>query len=237
MAPPAAPSPGPHPADHPGPLVFVERLDVPVLADDDRHHLERVLRVRPGDGLTVADGQGRWRPAVLGRDGAVEPTADVVVTPAPAPALAVGFALVKGEKPEVVVQKLTELGIDRIVPFRAERSVVRWDDAKAAKAVARLRAVARAASMQCHRPHLPTVDDVADLADLAAQPGAAMADRWGERPSLEHRLVLVGPEGGWAPGEQAMGLPRVALGGHVLRAETAAITAGALLAALRVGLV
>jgi 16S rRNA (uracil1498-N3)-methyltransferase len=232
-----APSAGAHPADHPGPLVFVEHLDSPSLTDADRHHLERVLRVRPGEPLTVADGRGGWRTAVLGVGAAVEPSGEVIITLPPSPPLAVGFALVKGDKPEVVVQKLTELGIDRIVPFRAERSVVRWDDEKAAKAVVRLRAVARAAAMQCHRPHLPVVDDVADLPALAAEAGAAMADRWGDWPSLDHRLVLVGPEGGWAAGEQALGLPRVALGGHVLRAETAAITAGALLAGLRAGLV
>jgi 16S rRNA (uracil1498-N3)-methyltransferase len=227
----------PHPADHPGPLVFVDDLDVPLLSAGDQHHLERVLRLRVGDGLTVADGRGRWRRAELAADRHPTPIGEVITTVSPDPTLAVGFALVKGDKPEVVVQKLTELGIDRIVPFRSERSVVRWDDAKAAKAVTRLRAVARSAAMQCHRPQLPEVLEVADLADLRAEPGAVMADRAGERLRLEHQLVLVGPEGGWATAEQALDLPRVALGGHVLRAETAAITAGALLAALRAQLV
>lgn len=220
-----------HPADHPGPLVFVDDLDAPVLADEDRHHLERVLRVRRGDPLTIADGQGRWRPARLGVE--PEPTGPVEEEPAPEPPLTIGFALVKGDKPEVVVQKLTELGIDRIVPFRAARSVVRWDDAKAAKAVARLRTVARAAAMQCHRPRLPVVEDVADLASLAARPGAALADRAGGPPSLAHPVVLVGPEGGWTSDERALAVDRVALGPHVLRAETAAITVSALLTALR----
>lgn len=226
-----------HPADHPGPFVLVDDVAVPVLTDEDRHHLVRVLRATPGEAITVGDGDGRWRPAVLGVDGAVEPAGSVQLTTAPDPPLAVGFALVKGDKPEVVVQKLTELGVDRIVPFRAERSVVRWDDAKAAKAVGRLRAVARAAAMQSHRPHLPVVEDVADLATLAAGPQVAMADRSGEPPSLVHRLVLVGPEGGWSRAERALAVPRVAVGGHVLRAETAAITVGAVLAALRSGLV
>ena len=220
-----------HPADHPGPLVFVDDLDEPVLADDDRHHLERVLRVRRGEPLTIADGHGRWRPARLGAE--PEPTGRVEEEPAPEPPLTIGFALVKGDKPEVVVQKLTELGIDRIVPFRAARSVVRWDDAKAVKAVARLRLVARAAAMQCHRPRLPVVEDVADFATLAARPGAALADRTGGPPSLAQPVVLVGPEGGWAPEEAALPIGRVALGPHVLRAETAAITVSALLTALR----
>src|SRR3546814_15377913 len=65
---------------------------------------------------------------------------EVAEVPAAAPELTVAFALVKGDKPELVVQKLTELGIDRIEPLRAERSVVRWDEAKAASALTRLRA-------------------------------------------------------------------------------------------------
>jgi 16S rRNA (uracil1498-N3)-methyltransferase len=217
-------------------MAFAADIEQPVLEEGDAHHLVRVLRMRAGDPLTVADGAGRWRTAVLDPSaptslaglGPVTELSDV------APTLAIGFALVKGDKPELIVQKLTELGIDRIVPFRAERSVVRWDDAKAVKAVERLRTVARAAAMQCHRPRLPVVDDVADLADLVAA-GAALADRTGEPVSLRHPFVLVGPEGGWSPAEAARPGPRVLLGVHVLRAETAALAAGVLLSSLRVG--
>ena len=223
---------GPHPADLSGPMVLVGDLARPELDDASAHHLTRVLRLRPGDPLVVADGAGRWAAAVLGSDATVTSTGPVLSAPAPTPALTVAFALVKGDKPELVVQKLTELGIDRIVPFRAERSVVRWDDAKAGKAVARLRAVAASAAAQCHRPWLPEVTEVADLAALVGQ-GAALADRDGPPPALAHPLVAVGPEGGWSEAEQALSAPRVGLGPHVLRAETAAVTAGALLAALR----
>jgi 16S rRNA (uracil1498-N3)-methyltransferase len=152
---------------------------------------------------------------------------------AAAPRLSIGFALVKGDKPELIVQKLTELGIDRIIPFRAERSVVRWDAAKADKAVARLRSVARAAAMQCHRPDLPVVDDVRSLADLVVIDGVALATRDGSPPALTRPTLLVGPEGGWSDDELALAVPRVRLASHVLRAETAAVTAGAVLAALR----
>ena len=217
-----------HPADLPGPLAFVADLDAPALAPEEDHHLRRVLRLRPGAPLTVGDGRGRWRPARLGAE-AVEAIGPVEAAPAPDPPLTVAFALVKGEKPELVVQKLTELGIDRIVPLRAARSVVRWDDAKAARSVARLRLVARAAAAQCHRPHLPEVADVSDPAGFAAEAGAAMAARGGAPVGLGHRTVLVGPEGGWAPEELAAGPPPVGLGPHVLRAETAAIAAAVLL--------
>jgi 16S rRNA (uracil1498-N3)-methyltransferase len=219
-----------HPADQPGPLVFVADVEQPELAPDDHHHLLRVLRLRPGAPLTVGDGRGRWRPARFAE--VPETTGPVEGVDAPAPALAVGFALVKGDKPELVVQKLTELGIDRIVPFRAERSVVRWDDARAAKAVMRLRLVARSAAAQSHRPWLPVIEDVVDLGQLlaAADAGVAVADRGGAPIGAEHTTVLVGPEGGWGVGELPEGALRVALGPNVLRAETAAITAGALLA-------
>jgi 16S rRNA (uracil1498-N3)-methyltransferase len=216
-------------------LVFVADLVAPVLSDEDRHHLARVLRLRSGDPLTVADGSGAWRTAAFAD--AIAVTGEVVTTAAPVPPLAVGFALVKGDKPEWVVQKLTELGIDRIIPFRADRSVVRWDAAKAERAVQRLRSVARAAAMQCHRPTLPEVIDVAELGQLAAQPGVAFTDRGGEALTSSTTTLLVGPEGGWSSVERDLAPAMVALGGHVLRAETAAITAGALLAALRGGVV
>lgn len=223
------------PADHPGPLVFVDDLDAPALADDDRHHLDRVLRLRAGDALTIADGSGRWRTAVFEEE--LGPTGPVVTEPTPEPELAIGFALVKGDKPELIVQKLTELGVDRIIPFAAARSVVRWDAVKAAKAVSRLRSVARAAAMQSHRPRLPIVEDLAALEDLAARPGVVRAERGGHAPARGHHLVLVGPEGGWAAEEEALEIPTVAFAQNVLRAETAAITAGAVITALRSGII
>src|SRR5688500_562389 len=111
---------------------FVDDLDVPRLDGDDQRHLQRVLRLRPGSEVTAGDGAGRWRPCLLTDGPGLDVVGDVVADPDPGPALTVGFALVKGEKPELVVQKLTELGVDRIVPFDAERSVVRWEPAKAA---------------------------------------------------------------------------------------------------------
>lgn len=228
-----------HPADQPGPFALVADLDAPRLATADAHHLSRVLRLRSGDPLVLGDGAGRWRPARFGEP--PEPTAPIVVAAPEAPEITVGFALVKGDRPELVVQKLTELGVDRIIPFRAARSVVRWDEHRAERAVVRLRAVARAAAQQAHRPWLPQVEEVADFDDLLTLPGAALADRSGGPPSLDHRVVLVGPEGGWAPEESAAAvrasLPKVAIGLHVLRAETAAVTVGALLTGLRAGIV
>ena len=99
-----------------------------------------------------------------------------------------------------------------------------------------MRRVAREGAMQSRRAWLPDVDEVARFDDVATVPGAALADRGGTAPSLDHPTVLIGPEGGWAPEERSAGLPAVALGPHVLRAETAAITAAATLGLLRSGL-
>jgi len=213
--------------------VFVDDLAAPRLAADGHHHLARVLRLAPGSVVTVGDGAGRWRAGRLTTGAAVEATGDVRSDPRPAPAITVAFALVKGDRPELVVQKLTEVGVDRIVPFVAERSVARWDAAKADRQLARLTDIARQAAVQCRRTWLPQVDRVATFAEVADLPGAAMADLDGDPPTLARPVVLVGPEGGWSRSERAAGLPRVRVGAHVLRADTAAVTCGALMAALR----
>jgi len=225
----------PEPPGGAAPHVLVADVDDPRLDDAALHHLARVRRLRVGDGLTVTDGAGAWRPARFGGGPVLEPSGEVVRVPRPTPELTVAFALTKSDKPDLVVQKLTELGVDRIVPFRAERSVVRWDEAKAARHHERLVAIARAACEQAHRCWVPVVERVTDVADLAAR-GAVRLDRGPVGLTPADTVVAVGPEGGWTEAERAA-LPRTTgLGPHVLRAETAAITAGALLGALRSGL-
>lgn len=220
-----------------GPHVFVDDLAAPELDAGDRHHLERVLRLRPGDELTVSDGAGRWRAARLGPS--LDDLGPIVDVERATPALTVGFSLVKGDRPEWTVQKLTELGVDRIVPLTTDRTVVRWDGAKSARNGERLRRIAREAAMQCRRVWLPVVADVESFDDAVAAADVCVADPGGLPPSLERPSILVGPEGGWSDRERARvdASARVALGPHVLRAETAAIAAGTALAMLRAGLV
>ncbi len=219
---------------------FVDDLDELGLTPPDSHHLGRVLRLRDGEAVAACDGSGRWRPcaAATARGGNVrlEPTGPVVEEPEPDPPITVGFSLVKAERPELIVQKLTELGVDRILPLAAARSVVRWDAEGAARGLARLRRVARGAAMQAHRARLPEVAPVSTVAAAAQALGAAgaLCQQGGEEPlTLRRPALLVGPEGGWEPDELASGLPTVDLGPTTLRAETAAIAAGVLLSALR----
>ena len=150
--------------------------------------------------------------------------------------MCIAFAPVKGEKPELIVQKLTELGIDEIIPLAPTvRSVVRWDSAKAAKQTGRLQRVANEASMQSRRVWLPVVHPVTQLADLASRHEVAFAEPGGVEVSAVHRTIVVGPEGGFAPDELGNSISSVSLGESVLRAETAAIVAGALMTRYRRG--
>jgi 16S rRNA (uracil1498-N3)-methyltransferase len=229
--------------------VFVEDPAAPLLADEDAHHLGRVLRLRAGEEVVAADGRGRWARTTWQDGVALEPVRGVpgvggdgtVQSERPAaPALTVAFAPVKGERPEWVVQKLTELGIDRIVPLLSERSVVRWSGPRGKTTVEKLRRVAREAAAQCRRVWLPEITDTvrfAELGSLGGEGEVVLAQLSGDRPSLRQHVVAVGPEGGWSSDELSSGLPTVGFGLSVLRAETAAVTAGALLASLRTGTV
>jgi len=247
---------------------FVDDVAHPTLAPGDVRHLGRVLRLRAGEEVIVSDGAGhwaraRWRDGGAGsasfgasgssgspggleaQYGAAGPGGDgsVQFEPPAEPALTVAFAPTKGERPEWVVQKLTELGIDRIVPLVSERSVVRWSGTRGQAAVARLRRVAREAAAQCRRVWLPEVGDVVTFGELAEIAGrgdagqVVLAQLSGDRPSTRQLVVAVGPEGGWSSDELGSGLPTVGFGLSVLRAETAAVTAGALMASLRTGTV
>lgn len=224
--------------------VFVDDLEAPVPDDDDVRHLSRVLRLRQGEPVVAADGAGSWRLCrfVASPPGAASlaPDGPVQLEPVPRHPVTIGFVPVKGERPEWVVQKLTELGVDRIVVLRSARAVVRWDGDRRVKALERLGRVAREAAAQSRRARLPSLDGVWDLATLASEAapdGLALAHPGGPPPHDALRCLAVGPEGGWGQDERAQGMGLVGLGPGVLRAETAAVAAGTLLCALRDGVV
>lgn len=217
------------------------------LGADDEHHLRRVLRLRDGAEVVVSDGDGHL---VAGRlvPGAVE-LAGAVERVAPGrPRLTLVQALPKGRKLDEVVRQATELGVARIVPVAAARSVAVPRDERAGRAVERWRAVARAAAEQARQPWLPTVTAIATTVDLAtALDGASVlvADPGGttalpvavpaDVADLDEIAVAVGPEGGWSPAEltafTGTGARTVAMGATVLRTEHAGAAALAVLAA------
>jgi 16S rRNA (uracil1498-N3)-methyltransferase len=211
--------------------VLVADVNDPHLEPAERHHLARVLRLRAGAPITIGDGRGRWRPMRFGA--VLEVAGAVVAEPPPATCLTLAFALLKGDRPELVVQKLTEIGVDTIVPMVTDRTVVRWDEARAVRHRERLTLVARVAAMQSRRVWVPAVEPLQPFAVVASRPGAVLAERGGAHTLRAGAVVMVGPEGGWSPAEQGAGISRIGLGPNVLRAETAAIVAAALLMAGR----
>jgi 16S rRNA (uracil1498-N3)-methyltransferase len=229
----------------------VAHLLVDALADQldvtgaDGHHLQRVRRLHTGELVTAADGTGRWRRYAVAdaTPGALALAADgaALLEPQLTPALVLACAPTKGERPEAVVRHATELGVDAIWWVTSARSVVRWDGARAAAALERLRRVAREATLQCRRARLPAVEAPGRLVDLAGRPGLLVADRDGARPAELADppdggwILVVGPEGGISPEELLIlgDPPRLGLGPHVLRAETAALAGPAALAGRR----
>jgi 16S rRNA (uracil1498-N3)-methyltransferase len=225
---------------------FVGALHDTITIDgDEGHHLARVRRMRAGERITAADGQGQWRPYRIleSRRGALDLRADgdAALEPALSPRLRVAFAVTKATKPDLVVQKLTELGVDRITPLTSRRSVPRWDDDRAGTVSDRLRRVAREAAAQCRRARLPEVDEPQLLATLRGVAGVVVADAGGDamaavpEPPAGEWVLVVGPEGGFDADELAeLAAPqRLRLAPHVLRAETAAIAGAAVLTARR----
>lgn len=209
--------------------VFVDSLDAPDLSADDAHHLGRVLRIRPTDEITVSDGAGAWAPARWAADAGISLVGEVHSEPAP-PSVGVVSAVPKGDRCDWMVQKLTELGVDRIGLVSLTRSVVRWDDARADKQLARLRRIAREAAMQSRRVRLPAVS-IVEWSELVGHPGVALAEPDGGPLDPDVTTVVIGPEGGFT-GEELEAVPRaVALSPLVLRVETAAVAAGVLLRA------
>ena len=211
------------------------------LGGPEAHHLARVLRLHAGEVVTAADGRGRWRPyevsAVFGAAVRLEARGPAGTEPALEPSLAVAFCLTKGDKPDFTVQKLTELGVDRMLPVISARSVSRPAGSRGEAVVARWRRVALEAARQCRRSRLPDIAEISTLASLSGHPGLVVADPGGHAPSQLGRppggelLLVIGPEGGLAPEELEVLRPwaRVGLGPLVLRAETAALAAAAAL--------
>ncbi len=216
-------------AGSPGPHVFVDSLDDLFVAPIDLDHLAKSLRMRDGDPLTASDGAGRWRLVEFATSGVLRSTSDVFTVPEPAVSSTVAFSLTKSSKPEWVIQKLTELGVSNIVVLRSERTIVRWDDAKVDKAMSRWQRIIREAAMQSHQVRLPTIVGVVSALDWLGRPDVAVAHFGGDRIG-DHRSIAIGPEGGWSDNEIDAAASKVSLGSTVLRAETAAIAAGVLLA-------
>lgn len=207
------------------------------------NHIERVLRLGPGDALTVFDGRGGEYEAridavrkegvslAIGRHHPVERESPLAVT------LAQGVS--RGERMDLVVQKATELGVRRIAPILAERSVVRLDARQADSKRRHWRAIAIAACEQCGRNTVPEIAAPATLTAFlpSLEPGSTrlILSPAGElkvrdlKTASAALIVLIGPEGGLSEAEHRAaldaGFRALGLGPRVLRTETAALAA------------
>jgi 16S rRNA (uracil1498-N3)-methyltransferase len=219
-----------------------------VLDGPEGHHAATVQRLDVGEHLVITDGNG------TSADGTVTRTArdlleieidQVVTTPPPQPRFVVVQALPKGERGELSVTTMTEVGADVIVPWAAARCVTKWDGARGEKALAKWRTASRESAKQSRRSRFPEVTALATTGDVAERlRSAELAVVLHEEavtplgaaplPEAGDIVIVVGPEGGISPEElaafEAAGAGSYRLGPTVLRTSTAgAVGAGVLL--------
>jgi 16S rRNA (uracil1498-N3)-methyltransferase len=226
------------------------RADTVTLTGAEGRHAATVRRIRPGERVDVADGAGLIAECVVTDAGPGSVTLRVRArreVPAPDPRIVVVQALPKGDRAELAVETMTEVGVDVIVPFAAMRCVARWPAGdRAAKALARWRSAAREAAKQARRARIPEVTGLASAAEVATrlksaargvvlEPGAGQALSRLDLPAHGDVVLVVGPEGGLSPAEltefTAAGAVETRLGDSVLRASTAGAAAAAVLMA------
>ncbi|MEZ0578956.1 16S rRNA (uracil(1498)-N(3))-methyltransferase [Nocardioides sp. MH1] len=228
-------------------LAGVTAGEVVTVEGDEAHHAVVVRRLRVGEAVTLADGAGVVATGEV--SAASKRSFDVVVTELasveePAPRVTVVQALPKGERGELAVEVLTEIGVATIVPWAAARSVAVWKGERAAKSHAKWQSTAREAAKQARRAWHPEVAPLAATPDVIGLVGAAdlaVVLHEGARepvgalavPDAGEILVVVGPEGGLTDEEVAgfvrAGAVAVRLGDEVLRTSTAGVAAVAAL--------
>jgi 16S rRNA (uracil1498-N3)-methyltransferase len=217
------------------------------LTGPEGHHAAAVRRLRPGERADIGDGAGTVGEGVVsdvGKDFVTLDIRAVHTVPPPQPPLIVAQALPKGDRGELAVELMTEIGVDAVIPWAAERSITKWHAERGAKALAKWRATAREAAKQSRRAWLPEVTDLATTAALAQRVSAAACAvvLEADAPAKLHELplpdageimLLVGPEGGISPAERAVlrdaGAIEARLGPTVLRTSTAGAAAAAIL--------
>jgi 16S rRNA (uracil1498-N3)-methyltransferase len=223
-----------------------------VLDGPEARHAVTVKRLAVGEMVDIADGAGKRLTGSVTAVGPGELTvecAQLSVEPRPDIRLVLVQALAKGDRDELAAETATELGIDAVVPWQAERSIVRWKAERAAKAHAKWQSVVAAAAKQARRAWIPEVRPAVDGAGLQAAVAVAglavilhedavcplrqVLESWrataGAEPPADAAgrevLLIVGPEGGISPREVTRlcdaGAVTALLGHHVLRSSTA----------------
>ncbi|HEV7643451.1 MAG TPA: 16S rRNA (uracil(1498)-N(3))-methyltransferase [Pyrinomonadaceae bacterium] len=228
------------------------------LSLEESKHLRDVLRLREGDEVSVFDGEGKEYGCKIEKTGGGKEPAELTVTgelepPAPESKLdlTLAIALLKGEKFELVIQKATELGVNKIVPLQTLRSDVKIKKnreaaktAGAAKKIERWRRVALEAVKQCGRARIPEITAPIEFSEFikgdraltlffSERKGKSLDELENPMPGTDKITAVIGPEGGWDDTEIMLAENAqariITLGGRILRAETAGIVVIALL--------
>ncbi len=218
-----------------------------LLDGDEGHHAAVVRRLSEGEQVTLTDGVGsvaRCRVTAAGKGSLTLEVLEVHTGAAEMPRVVVVQAIPKGERGELAVEMLTEVGVDVIVPWAAARSVARWRGDRADKSLAKWRSTAREAAKQARRSWFPEVTAPATTEDVVARLSAAsvrvvlheaasgpLADV--PVPGRGEIVIVVGPEGGITEDEleafARVGAEPLRLGSSVLRSSTAGVAAAAAL--------
>jgi 16S rRNA (uracil1498-N3)-methyltransferase len=221
------------------------------LAGPEGRHATTVRRLQPGERVDLTDGAGRLAECevVAARPGSGELDLAVIASrfePEPACRVTVVQAILKGDRGELAVETMTEVGIDEIVPWAAQRCVARWRTDREDKALSRWRSTAREAAKQARRSRFPQVSPQVRTTGVAALAASAtlavVLEPQAEQPLTALKipqngtiLLIAGPEGGVSPEElaelTAAGAVPARLGPTVLRGSTAGAVAGALVMA------
>jgi 16S rRNA (uracil1498-N3)-methyltransferase len=218
-----------------------------IISGENARHISKVMRMAPKDEIIVVHENVAYicEIQVIDQDVIVRQTGQTIPSPEMPLNVDIACGLPKGDKLELIAQKATELGMHALIPFAAERSIVKWDDKKAKKNQERLQKIAQEAAEQSHRTQIPEVVlpisfkqllqtfENYDAVFIADEEDAKLAERTSFKQKLQaldsskplNILCIFGPEGGISRQESAAfleaGAQTMSLGPRILRAETA----------------
>lgn len=229
---------------------FNEQGELSITGENARH-ISKVMRMEIGDQIIIVHVDTAFICEIvsIGQDVVVRQTGDIVPSPEMPIKVDIACGLPKGDKLELITQKGTELGMHALIPFSAERSIVKWDEKKGEKKTERLQKIAQEAAEQSHRTYIPAIKNpvsfkelltllsaydavlIADEEDAKQVTRTRFADKLKKVYDNESKSILLifGPEGGISRNEAKSllqaGAETMSLGPRILRAETAPLYA------------
>ena len=224
--------------------IFAKIVDYsPILDENDIHHLVNVIRLKEGEQIEIVDEERCFIfKMVSSRPFKLEFVKEIEEDRELPSKIYIGFAILKGEHNDMIIEKCTELGVSGFFPFYSERTFIQ--DGFSPKKVERMRNIALSSAKQSRRSVVPTVSDVKSLKELLEEEAdikiIAYERKTEDSLSLDKLvfpgkriIVLIGPEGGYSEKEVELAISKgyrcASLGKRILRAETAAIYASCII--------